>query len=217
MITHFGLSLAKKEVKMYNRNISPKIVDVIEEYTNKFGLINGNNIDFSKENLEKLVIKLRSVYDSMSYNERRDILIPSSAEVIKNIIFTDDAYDKKYEFCYKWVEREKPDYSGEIMNDKIDRIGSINGNYFCPCNKNIYDVESRSLPYYFSANERADITKCPSYHRYKINSTINEVAKRTAIPMFKQKGGCIEYITRQMTKDYIKQGIIEEEEIYEQN
>ena len=139
-----------------------------------------------------MVNELKAAYENLSFDKRRDILIPASAEFLLDACIV--KAPGKYDFRYKWPANKPNEVCDLSKGDIIDRIGDVHGRYVCPLNndKKSFSIEERSLPYYFSEQEIQNITASPSYHRYKIIAEISSCKKGRTRKAFEQCGGADE-------------------------
>lgn len=176
---------------------SPAIHAIIEKWFYKFKT-DDNHASLPMYERQKIVDELKVTYERLSYNDRRDILIPRSAEFLEEVCIMkkdDIDYGNVYCFLYDWPNNDKM-YPILMSKDTfVDRIGGEYGNYVCRLdNQAPFTIEQRSLPYYFLKDELIDITRCPSYHRYKLcRFSMNARMSKTK-PAFNQKGGSTEIV-----------------------
>lgn len=150
-----------------------KIEKVLEYY---YGIQESNvpkvlTIDQRKDFVEKMI----SEYETLSYEERKDILVPAQWEFLaERAIKAEIVGTKKYRYdvCYNWPPN--CGYEGVPQKVKLmsgceyDRIGSDRGRFMSPISTDdgaICSFLERALPYYIPEE---DISKSPAYHRYKV-------------------------------------------------
>ena len=181
----------------FYKNKSPAIHAIIEKWFDEFK-IDDNHALLPIDKRQKLVDELKDTYERLSYNDRTDSLIPRSAEFLKEVCIMkkdDIDYGNAYCFLYDWPNNDKMYPILISKNTFVDRIGGEHGTYVCRLDNQVpFTIEQRSLPYYFSKDELIDITKCPSYHRYKFCKFSMDARMSKTKPAFNQKGGSTEIV-----------------------
>ena len=167
----------------------PEIYKIIEYYYNNFPKVK-NRARIPKEDQKKMVRVLKSAYKKLSDKDRRDVLIPASAEFLQDECIS--MAPGKYDFRYNWPEPKLDQTIELIKGNSIDRIGDGIGQYVCPLDEKRFSIQERSLPYYFTKEELIDITKSPSYHEYRILNNIPNLKMGETQKGFDQCGGADE-------------------------
>ena len=181
----------KGSKKMYTFDNAPQIAEVMKKYWKDYG-----KKPLPRDVKEALVSAILGIYQKLSFSQRKDILVPASADYLEDscLLYKIDAYNRQeFDFKYKWPQNS---FKSEIVarGSIVDRIGSSDGNYLCPLQDHPYSIETRSLPYYFFPQEYLDITSCPSYHCFLAKKDVWKIGAAETKPAFSQKGGSIEYI-----------------------
>lgn len=121
---------------------------------------------------------MKNAYANSSITDRGDILVPESAEYLKNPPIALDADGRPYsDPNYKWPPNNgfkgKPSEVTPCIGNEFDRVGSENGRFVSPIKgETIIPKENRALPYHFTEE---NIANEPSYNRYKVTRNFNEL------------------------------------------
>ena len=211
--------------KIKKHNMPVAIYHVIEKYIQKMkekgwdkelkddsyiGVLYLETPEVMQEFVEELIL----VYRKLSRIERRDFLIPEKGKYLNSQCVISRplsiaqqeiaGYATEYAFAYDWnsiIENEWKDYN-EDQCKWFDRIGTPAGSYLCPrIGKKAFPLHMRSLPYFFFKEELDNITRCPSYHLYKLqrSNTVRLKSRRTASG-FDKKGGAREIIVKSIAE-----------------
>ena len=128
--------------------------------------------DKQKDNLAKRLIK---AYDSLSLEDKKDILVPAKGEYIQDHAITCEktgsGINYRININYKW-----PRYDGfrtdihEVSltpGGEYDRLGNTNGRFLSPLFSDGSSASflERALPYYVPED---DIRNNPAYHKYRV-------------------------------------------------
>ncbi|WP_238916770.1 TNT domain-containing protein [Clostridium sp. YIM B02555] len=131
-----------------------------------------------QSDIEKYVSDMKNAYDNSSKVEKGDILVPESAEYLKNPPIALDADGVPYsDPNYKWPFNNgfkgKPMEIVPSVGDEFDRVGNENGRFVSPIKDGVLiPKEKRALPYHFTEE---NIANEPSYNRYKVKRNFNEL------------------------------------------
>lgn len=138
------------------------------EYTHKYGVDNSpETVILPDLNTKKVLVKrLIRAYKALDIDEKIDFFVPGKAEYLNDKCFYSRKINGKTEidFHYNWDEKNKMNWSNYNYRrgGKLDRLGSPCGGYLCVADKKIYDINSRSLPYYFSRSPSSYSDKAPA-------------------------------------------------------
>lgn len=196
-----------------SKDTSPELYSMVKKYFDKYKS-DDNHASVPESIRHNMVEELKAIYTKLSYKERMNALIPACEDFLAEVCIKriTNAYNQIiYDFIYIWPDRNYGRWSRFKGGRMFDRIGDTYGTYLCPMSELVsYSISQRSLPYFFLEEELEDINKCPSYHKYYLRHLSFYAKRRRTRPAFNQKGGAIEYMTRNNIIAMINSGKMEE-------